>query len=158
MNREQDEEQELQNWWRQQDAEMNEQKQWYAEYDKEEPRMDMSQYKAEGNTTDLQAKDFIGKNLKLTIERVETVTYPADDNKPEQTRAVLYFVGKEKRIVLNGTNTEILCDAYGSDSEGWVGKEIGATTKDYTKKGFGHGWIIKALDAKEPEFDSDIPF
>lgn len=117
--------------------------------------MDMSQYKGEGNTTDLKAKDFIGKNMRVTIERVDTVTYPADDNKPEQTKAVLYFVGKEKRLVLNGTNTETLCNAYGTESDGWLGKEIGLSVKDYTDKGFGHGWIVQALDM---EMDSDIPF
>ena len=119
---------------------------------------DMSKYKAEGNSDDLKAKDFIGKNLKLTIERVETVTYPAEENKPEQTRPVLYFVGKEKRLVVNGTNTETLCDAYGDDSEGWTEKDISLTTKDYTAKGFGHGWIVTALDVKAPDFDDDIPF
>ncbi len=117
--------------------------------------MDMSQYKGEGNTTDLQAKDFIGKSLKLVIERVESVTYPAKEAQPEQTKAVLYFVGKEKRLVLNGTNTGILCNAYGNDSEDWVGKEIGLTTADYTSKGFGHGWVVQALDQ---EFSDDIPF
>ena len=118
----------------------------------------MSKYKAEGNSNDLKAKDFIGKNLKLTIERVETVTYPAEESKPEQTRPVLYFVGKQKRLVLNGTNTETLCVGYGDDSDGWIEKEIGLTTKDYTSKGFGHGWIVKALDATPPEFNDDIPF
>jgi hypothetical protein len=117
--------------------------------------MDMSKFKPEGNTDDLKAKDFIGKNLKLKIERVDTVTYPANDNQPEQTKAVLYFVGKEKRLVLNGTNTETLCNAYGDDSEGWAGKDIALTTKDYTDKGFGHGWIVQAL---EVEFDDPIPF
>ena len=117
--------------------------------------MDMSQYKGEGNTTDLKAKDFIGKNLKVKIERVDTVTYPADENKPEQTKAVLYFVGKEKRLVLNGTNTETLCNAYGNDSDGWLGKEVALSVKDYTDKGFGHGWIVTPI---EVDFDDDIPW
>ena len=120
--------------------------------------MDMSKYKAESNSDDLKAKDFIGKNLKLTIERVETVTYPANDNKPEQTRGVLYFVGKDKRLVLNSTNNDILRAAFGDESEGWIGKEIGLTTKDYTAKGFGHGWLLTPLDTELPEYDDTIPF
>lgn len=120
--------------------------------------MDMSRFKAEGNSSDLKAKDFIGKNLKLTIERVETVTYPAADNQAEQTKPALYFVGKELRLILNGTNTETLCNAYGDDSEGWASREIGLTTKDYTSKGFGHGWIVTPLDVKPEDFDDDIPF
>lgn len=117
--------------------------------------MDMSKYKAEANTDDLKAKDFIGKNLKLTIERVETVTYPANEQQPENTKPALYFVGKTKRLIMNGTNTETLCNAYGNDSEGWVGKDISLTTKDYTDKGFGHGWIVAALSQ---DFEDDIPF
>ena len=120
--------------------------------------MDMSKFKAEGNSSDLKAKDFIGKNLKLKIERVETVTYPADEKQPEQTRPVLYFIGKDKRLVLNGTNVKILCAAYGDDSEKWLGHHIGLSTVDYTAKGYGHGWVIKPLDVELETFDDDIPF
>ena len=120
--------------------------------------MDMSKYKADENSSDLKAKNFIGKRLKLVIDRVETVTYEAKDNQPEQTKPVLYFEGKEKRLVLNGTNTETLCEAYGSMDSDWLGHEIALTTKDYTEKGFGHGWIITPLDVAEPDFDDDIPF
>ncbi len=120
--------------------------------------MNMSQYKSQGNSDDLKAKEFVGKNLKLTIERVETVTYPANESQSEQTKPVLYFLGKDNRLVLNGTNTEILCDAYGDDSNGWVEKEIGLSTVDYTAKGFGHGWAVAPLDVAPPDYDSDIPF
>ena len=120
--------------------------------------MDMSKYKSDGNSSDLKAKDFIGKNLKLVIEKVETVTYPASDTQPEQTKPVLYFVGKEKRLVMNGTNVEILCTAYGNDSESWVRHEIGLSTADYTAKGFGHGWVVTPLDVEPEEFNDDIPF
>ena len=116
--------------------------------------MDMSGFKSEGNTSDLKAKEFIGKNLRVEIDRVDTVTYPANDNQPEQTKAVLYFVGKEKRLVLNGTNTETLCNAYGDESDHWIGKTIALTVKDYTDKGFGHGWIVTPLDI---DYDDDIP-
>lgn len=120
--------------------------------------MDMSRYKSDGNSSDLKAKDFIGKSFTLKIERVETVTYPASDTQPEQTKPAIYFVGKEKRLILNGTNTEILCNAYGNDSEGWIGHEIGLSTADYTAKGFGHGWVVKPLDVAPEVFDDDCPF
>ena len=128
---------------------------WLQDYDREEERMDMSQFVKDGNTNDLKAKDFIGKNLKLTIERVEVVKYEASDNQPANSKAALYFVGKEKRLILNSTNTETLCNAYGPDDSGWAGKEIALTTKDYTDKGFGHGWIVTPLQV---EFNDDIPF
>jgi len=117
--------------------------------------MDMSGFKGDSNSTDLKAKDFIGKHLKLVIDRVESITYPANEQQPESTKAVLYFVDKEARLVLNGTNTGTLCNAYGNDSDEWIGKEIALTTKDYTDKGYGHGWIVQPL---EVEFSDDIPF
>ena len=104
--------------------------------------------------TDLKAKDFVGKNMKLVIREVDTVTYnegAADEN----SKTVLYFEGKEKRVVVNASNNEILCNAYGPDDAAWVGKEIGLTTKDYSKEGFDPGWIISALDVA---FEEAIPF
>ena len=115
----------------------------------------MKAYVSEQKSEDLKAKDFVGKSMKLKIDRVDTVTYPANEKQPEQTKAVLYFEGKEKRLVLNSTNTETLCNAYGDDSDGWVGKNISLTTKDYSAEGFGHGWIVAALDV---DFDDDLPF
>jgi len=80
------------------------------------------------------------------------------DNQPASSKPALSFEGKEKQLVLNPTNTKTLCSAYGDDSDGWIGHEIGLTVADYTDKGFGHGWIVKPLDIKEPDFDDDIPF
>ena len=117
--------------------------------------LNMKSFVHEQKSEDLKAKDFVGKNLKLTIDRVETVTYPPNEKQPEQTKPVLYFVGKDKRLVLNSTNTETLCNAYGDDSDGWAEKNISLTTKDYSAEGFGVGWIVAALDV---EFNDDIPF
>jgi hypothetical protein len=117
--------------------------------------MDMKGFIKEGNTNDLKAKDFIGKSMKLTIDRVEVVHYEASEKEPANSKPALYFVGKEKRLILNSVNTETLCNAYGANSEGWTGKEIALTTKDYTSKGFGHGWIVTPL---QMDFDDSIPF
>ena len=118
--------------------------------------MDMTGYSSSGGGgDDLKAKDFIGKNLRLTIERVEIATYPATDKQPEQKKPALYFVGKEKRLIVNSTNNQTLCDAYGGDSDGWINKEIGLKTHDYSAEGFGVGWIVSALDV---EYDDPIPF
>ena len=117
--------------------------------------MDRSEFNAPPKVeTDLKAKDFLGKNFKLIISAVDTVVYN-EGEKDEQKKTVLYFEGKEKRLVVNPTNNEALCTAYGNDDEGWVGKEIGLTTKDYSDKGYDPGWIVQALDV---EFESDIPF
>ena len=116
--------------------------------------MDRSRFNPSGgNSNDLKAVDFLGKNLKLVIDRVDTVVY--NEGEPnEQQKTVLYFVGKEKRLVLNASNNEILCRAYGDDDTGWIGKEIGLTTKEYKAEGFPPGWIVSALDVES----DDIPF
>ena len=128
---------------------------WLSEYDGGDVKVDMQQFVSENKSEDLKAKDFVGKNLKVTIERVEEVVYPANDRQQEQKKAVLYFEGKEKRLVLNATNTETLCNAFTAASAEWLGKEISLTTKDYSAEGFGVGWIVAALN---PDFDDSIPF
>ncbi len=119
--------------------------------------MDMTKYAA-SDSKDLKAADFIGQNLRVKISGVSEVHYDATDDKAAQDRAKLQFEGKEKGLVLNPSNTKILIAAYGADSGAWSGHEIGLTTVDYTAKGFGHGWLVKALDVAEPEFNDDIPF
>lgn len=118
---------------------------------------DMTKY-ATSESNYLKAKDFIGKNLKVKIAGVEIVHFEASDTKPERDLPALKFVGKEKGLVLNTTNTQALCTAYGPDSDSWAGHEVGLSVKSYEEKGFGHGWIVTPLDVKEPEFDDSIPF
>ncbi len=118
--------------------------------------VDMSRFNPTGgNADDLKAADFLGKNLKVVIESVGEVTFPANDFGPEKTRPTLHFVGKDKKLVLNPTNNETLCKAYGEDSGDWIGKEVGLTTKEYKAEGFPPGWIVTPL---EVEFDTEIPF
>lgn len=135
--------------------------QWIKDYtDRQnagETKVDMTAYSG-GESKDLKAKDFIGKNLKVKIDGVEIRDYPATDDHPATSKPALSFEGKEKTLVLNASNTKLLCDAYGKDSEGWKGHEIGLSVKDYSDKGFGHGWVVKPLDVKEPDFDDVVDF
>ena len=119
--------------------------------------MDMTQY-SKSDSKDLKAAEFIGRNLKVTINKVEIRSYEATENKPANSKPALSFVGKEKQLILNATNTKILCEAYGDDSNSWIDHEIGLTVADYTDKGFGHGWVVQPLDVEGPDFSDDIPF
>lgn len=101
----------------------------------------------------LKAKDFLGKMLKAEISAVEFVEFEGRDGSPPDKKAILLFTGKEKGLVLNGTNNETLCNAYGFDSDKWIGKSVSLTTKEY--ENFAPGWIVQALDV---EFDDTIPF
>ena len=118
-----------------------------------ETEVDMTQY-AGADSDFLKSEQIKGKNPKVVISSVGTHTFPAQDDKPETTKATLSFNGKDKGLVLNATNTKALIAAYGADSEGWVGKEIGLTTKHYDSFGVD-GIVVAVLDTP---FDDDIPF
>lgn len=71
-------------------------------------------------STHLKAEE-IGakKRVPVTIDHVE-MEKVGDDTKP-----VLYFVGKEKGLVLNKTNTNALIDILGTDeSDEWIGAKV----------------------------------
>ena len=119
--------------------------------------MDMSKY-SQSDSNDLKAVDWIGRNLKVVISDVKIRNYDATEKQVANSKPALSFEGKDKTLVLNATNTKILCDAYGSDSDKWINHEIGLSVADYTAKGFGHGWVVKPMDIAEPDFTDDIPF
>lgn len=118
---------------------------------------DMTKY-ASSEGKDLKAKDFIGKSLKARISKVEIREFEEKDDQPAHSKPALHFEGKEKSLILNSTNTQTLINAYGNDDQDWIGHEVGLSVKDYTDKGFGHGWVVTPLDVKAPEFEPDIPF
>lgn len=116
--------------------------------------MDMTKYAAT-ESNDLKAIDFKGKNLKVVIEAVEVRHYEARNNQAASDKAVLRFIGKERTLVLNKTNTKILITAYGAESNGWIGKEIGLSTQETE---LGEGWVVTPLNVQPPDYDQDIPF
>ncbi len=63
-----------------------------------------------------------GKFIKLRIDRVTTENVGRDDQ-PED-KPVLYFVGKEKGMVLNRTNANCIADVYGEETNDWSGRTI----------------------------------
>lgn len=113
---------------------------------------DMKKF-ASGESKHLKARDFLGKNLKVSIRDVQFVEFEGRDGEPPQRKAILLFEGKEKGLVLNTTNTRKLIGAYGKDSDGWIGKSIALTTQEY--ENFAPGWVVNPLDV---EFDDEIPF
>lgn len=112
----------------------------------------------ESKSIDLKAADFVGKNLKVKIEGATIVHFPETEKQEAQDKLRLTFVGKEKGLVLNTSNTKILIDAYGKDTDDWAGHEVGLSVADYRDKGFSYGWVVKPLDVQQPEFEDAIPF
>ena len=104
----------------------------------------------------LKAADMLGANLRVIISEVKVVEFDATEDKPASTKSAVMFEGKGKGLMLNATNNKTLCDAYGPDSNGWIGHEVGLSTKEYDA--FAPGWILTPLDVEAPDFDDDIPF
>lgn len=66
----------------------------------------------------LKASDLQNRTIKVTIDNVQ-VEEMGKDRKP-----VLRFVGKQKGLVLNKSNAQIIASVYSPDTNGWLGRDI----------------------------------
>ena len=67
----------------------------------------------------LKTADLGGRSVRVTIDRFEIEEVVDGDRKP-----CLYFAGKDKGIVLNRTNADMICSAYGEETDNWLGQVI----------------------------------
>lgn len=70
-------------------------------------------------STYLKAADLAGQMRTVTIERVALELVGDTDQKP-----VVYFVGIPKALVMNRTNGAAIANAYGTETDNWIGKQI----------------------------------
>lgn len=63
-----------------------------------------------------------GREHVVTI--VDTTNELMDKDDPQSTKIVLWFDGKPLGLGLNVTNKQVLIDAWGKMTDGWVGKQI----------------------------------
>lgn len=87
-------------------------------------------YQTEGKwlkASDLK-KDGKPVKAKLIIDRAEVVEF-----KDNTKKLGVFFVGKEKGLVLNKTNAALIAEQHGQDTGGWKGKEVRIypTTTDF---------------------------
>ena len=113
--------------------------------------MDASQFT--GSDQYLKAEDIGNSQPELIIENIELETF--GEEKVSEHKLALYFKGKEKGIVSNKTNTKRLIEAYGSDTDKWIGKKIRAS-QNHTPLGIG--FTLTAVVVEPDDFDDDIPF
>lgn len=66
----------------------------------------------------LKAADLKGNKITVKMDRVEAETV-GDDSK-----VILYFQGKDKGLVLNVTNKNMIVDLYGPETDDWIGQPI----------------------------------
>ena len=82
---------------------------------------------AYGQSKYLRADDMIGKSVRVIISNVEDVEFDDAGAKP-----VLLFEGKNKGLVVNATNFDILAAGISNRTQDWVGHTIilrGAKTR-----------------------------
>lgn len=116
--------------------------------------MDMSKY-AGSESKYLKAADLQGKTVKVTIAGVSLLEFEDENTGVKTAKPALSLKGKEKQIVCNATSVQEMIQAFGPDSDRWVGKEIRLSTKHYPK--FGRdGIVITPLSMDGP--DDEIPF
>ena len=102
----------------------------------------------------LKAADLDGRQVVGTIDRVE-IEKIGDDNK-----AVLYFQNKEKGIVLNVTNKNMLIEITQSEeTDTWRGTRVKLfSTKVDFKGQLVDGLRIDYAAARPVLTDDDVPF
>lgn len=52
------------------------------------------------------------------------ISHCAVEQFDDSNKAVLFFSGREKGLVLNKTNAGVLADAFGSETDNWTGKTL----------------------------------
>ena len=115
--------------------------------------MDMNQFSG-SESKYLKASDLQGQSIKVTISGVQIVEFE-DDGGHKTQKPCLALQGKEKMIVCNPTSVMELGTNLGFESDGWIGKEIGLSTKHYASLG-KDGLVVTVV--KDFTDDSDIPF
>jgi hypothetical protein len=59
------------------------------------------------------------------VVRIDRVEIEDVGGKGQQEhKPVLYFIGKEKGMVLNKTNSKVVANAYGDETDDWHGKSV----------------------------------
>jgi len=117
--------------------------------------MDMTQFSG-SESRYLKAADLDGRNIKVTIAAVNLVEFEQDDGSKQQKPAI-ELVGKDKAVVCNATTVQELMQAFGVDSDKWIGKEIGLSVKHYASLG-KDGILVTAMKTFEDNNLEDCPF
>lgn len=109
-----------------------------------------------------------GRDIALQIDEVRMESMEqSKDEKP-----VLYFIGKEKGLVLNSTNANTIADQYTDDTDEWHGRPVVLYASTTTYQGRNVACLRvrvprsapvaprqeTAIAANPAAIDDDIPF
>lgn len=70
------------------------------------------------------AHDLGGQDHAVTIEAVLPKEELTMQGGKKETKPVLTFVGRKKKLVLNKTNAKAIAKLHGTDTSNWIGKQI----------------------------------
>ena len=71
----------------------------------------------------LSVPDLGGSTLRVRIGKVEVADLREKDGTTRK-KLVLSFIGQDKAMVLNKTNASALADAFGKNTDDWVGQHL----------------------------------
>ena len=88
----------------------------------------------------LKSADIKGYEPTVVIADVRVEEVGKDEHKP-----AMYFQGKEKGMVLNRTNADVISEMYGPNTDDWMGREITLfVTRVQGPNGMTDGLRVKA--------------
>jgi hypothetical protein len=83
--------------------------------------MNISEMVGGGNT--LKSEDIKGRgDQRVIIESVSSREFDSDKGKTK--KGVITFRGKQKALVCNQVNANLIAEMYGPETDNWIGKEI----------------------------------
>jgi hypothetical protein len=114
---------------------------------------------AYGQSEYLRADDWAGKSQRTIITAVDDVEFE------KGLKPVLTLKGLDKKLVINATNYDILADAFGNNTNKWVGHSIVLEGIKISFEGKRLGSIrvnpkpapASAPEEEEVPFDDDLP-
>jgi hypothetical protein len=92
----------------------------------------------------IKSDDLQGEQIPVTMERVEMELVGM--GRDQEHKAILYFKGRKKGLVLNATNKNIIKEKYGPDTDLWGGGKLIL----YTTETSFQGKIMMGLRVKHP--------
>ena len=99
----------------------------------------------------LKADDLQGREVKVQIQ--SCTLEQVSDGEDKETKPVLYFTGKQRGLMMNKTNAARIADAYGDDTDGWVGKDVIL----FPDKTSFQGRIVDCIRVRTPIAKPDDP-
>lgn len=84
----------------------------------------MTHYKAMMDTEFVGSWDLLGKDVTVTIAKVEAGRVKSRDNPKGDKKPIVWFEGKDKPFACNSTNCKTIAGMYGVHVEKWVGKRV----------------------------------